>query len=115
MKIDIHEWPLPTNELEAKAAVFEIDVPEVIWIWREITYEMLVDVFTPTFEIPKGPVDKYTLHGFSGLRNWLKCPTGRLQLASPQVSGSISIQIVDAVFLNLQVTFETRIPRSDSR
>lgn len=84
MKIDIHEWPLPAHDLEAKAAVFEISVPEIIWEWRETTYEMLVDVFTPNFKTPAAAVDKYTLHKFSGLKNWIMYPPGRLQMASPQ-------------------------------
>jgi hypothetical protein len=109
MTIDIHEWPLPANELEAKAAVFEINVPEVIWVWRETTYEMLVDVFTPYFETPKAPIDKYTLHGFSGLKKWIESSAGRLQMASPQVSGQCPLNsrtLRCRPFLIFQVTSE---------
>src|SRR5215468_4728765 len=28
LEIDVHEWPLPENELSAKAVVFELDVPD---------------------------------------------------------------------------------------
>lgn len=31
LTIDVHEWPLPERALEAKAAVFELDVPTVVF------------------------------------------------------------------------------------
>ncbi|KAK0127299.1 hypothetical protein ONS96_006849 [Cadophora gregata f. sp. sojae] len=83
MVINIHEWPLPFKDAEAKAAVFELDVPEMIWIWRESTYEMLVEVFTPPFQAPPQPEDKYTFFDFKGISRWLKTrKNGRVQLAS---------------------------------
>jgi hypothetical protein len=85
MKIDIFEWPLPEKDTEAKAAVFELDVPTVIYAWRETTYRLLADVFTPCFTTPKEAVNKYKLNCFGGVRPYIKSLAGRLQLASPQV------------------------------
>ncbi|KAH6687690.1 hypothetical protein BKA61DRAFT_719581 [Leptodontidium sp. MPI-SDFR-AT-0119] len=48
LEIYVHEWPLPTAELEARsAAVFELDVPTTIAKWRDITYTLLVHVLSP--------------------------------------------------------------------
>ena len=45
MRIQIFEWPLPDDETEAKAAVFELQVPEVILAWRNATLTILLDAF----------------------------------------------------------------------
>lgn len=45
MRIEIFEWPLPNDEIEAKAAVFELQVPEVILAWRHATLTILLDAF----------------------------------------------------------------------
>ncbi|CAJ2503342.1 Uu.00g107360.m01.CDS01 [Anthostomella pinea] len=40
----IHEWPLPAVESEAKAVVFELQVPGPIATWRRLTLNLLVDM-----------------------------------------------------------------------
>jgi hypothetical protein len=83
LEIVVHEWPLPNGDLEAKSAVFELDVPTVIAKWRDITYTLLVDVFSPLTLDNSQRVNKiYCLHGFSGLSRYVRSQTGRLQLAS---------------------------------
>ena len=44
MRINVHEWPLPTRPLEAEAIVFELECPPVFSIWRMRTYQILRDV-----------------------------------------------------------------------
>ena len=82
--IDVHEWPLPERDLEAKAVLFELDVPTVVSTWRDITYRMLVDVFSAPS--PLRDKDKqqgvYNLHEYDGLQKFVRSRTGRLQLAS---------------------------------
>lgn len=82
LNIDVHEWPLPESDLAAKAAVFELDVPIIVSKWRNTTYSLLVDFFSPaTHEI--GREKFYTLHSFTGLNHFTKMePSSRLQLAS---------------------------------
>ena len=46
LSINVHEWPHPYIELEARSTVFELDVPPAISKWRDITYTLLVDVFS---------------------------------------------------------------------
>ncbi|KAF7971941.1 hypothetical protein HWV62_19393 [Athelia sp. TMB] len=44
MSISIHEWPLPADDMKAKAAVFELSYPSCFGTWREITYQFLRDI-----------------------------------------------------------------------
>ena len=80
--IDVHEWPLPKRDLEAKSVVFELDVPIVIHEWREVTYSLLVDVFSMKSSSRTGEQKMYTLDDYDGLKEFIKSPKSRLQLAS---------------------------------
>lgn len=42
--IAVHEWPVPNNDLKAKALLFETQVPAVFATWREGTIFLLNDV-----------------------------------------------------------------------
>lgn len=44
LKILVHEWPVPTNVTEAKAIIFELDVPGWFADWREARAYLLYDV-----------------------------------------------------------------------
>jgi hypothetical protein len=46
LRITVYEWPLPYNELEAKSAVFELNVPRATTKWREATDIFVVDIFS---------------------------------------------------------------------
>lgn len=52
LKIDIFEWPLPENENLSKAIVFELAVPEVVAVWRDITTHLFHDVFRDSAVLP---------------------------------------------------------------
>ena len=84
LDISVHEWPLPEGELEKKSAVFELEVPTVIAKWRDTTYALLVDVFSPrNFQgSQRGSENIYTLLKFSGLSRYAESQAARLQLAS---------------------------------
>jgi hypothetical protein len=83
LKITVHEWPLPEYDLEASSVVFELDVPNTIAKWRDMTYTLLVDVFSPKdCNSPRGNEKIYCLKNFSGLSGYARSQTGRLQLAS---------------------------------
>ncbi len=90
LSINVHEWPLPSEENEAKTAVFELRVPAAIYWWRDITYQLLADIFTPELE-NRDTSDKYKLADFKGLEKWRVTDVGRVQLASKTVSFSIFI------------------------
>ena len=92
LTIEVHEWPLPERDLEAKAAVFELDVPIAVTKWRDTTYSILVDLFSvePDAQALYRGKDKrksvYTLHSYVDLEKFVKSQAGRLQLASPTKS-----------------------------
>jgi len=86
--IDVHEWPLSERDLEAKAAVFELDVPTVVFKWRDTTYHMLVDILfvEPGAKSPRRGKGKqegiYGLRDYDGLQKFVRSQIERLQLAS---------------------------------
>lgn len=81
LEIAVHEWPLPQSDVQAKCAVFELDVPTAIAEWRDTTHALLIDVFSPRDPSQKG--DKvYSLKEFSGLSGYIQGRIGRLQLGS---------------------------------
>jgi hypothetical protein len=83
LQITVHEWPLPYDELEAKSAVFELDVPRAIAEWREATYTLLVDIFSPEYSSSAPKCGKiYPLREFADLNRYLITETGRFQFAS---------------------------------
>lgn len=88
LTITVHEWPLPDVDVEAKSAVFELDVPTVISRWRDTTYSILVDICSPMpslFRRSQQGMDremKYHLLGYTGLSNYAISRRGRLQLGS---------------------------------
>jgi hypothetical protein len=45
LTIDIFEWPLPPNPSMAKAIVFEIRVPKVVTLWRDLTSHFFLNAF----------------------------------------------------------------------
>ncbi|KAH6619158.1 hypothetical protein B0J18DRAFT_481466 [Chaetomium sp. MPI-SDFR-AT-0129] len=45
ISIEIFEWPLPTNSGHADAVVVEISIPRLVELWREVTWELVTDVF----------------------------------------------------------------------
>lgn len=83
LNICVHEWPLPENSLAAKAAVFELDVPIIISKWRNTTYSLLVDFFSPAINAQDEEKKVWILQDFSGLIPFGRTESGlRLQLAS---------------------------------
>ncbi|TKA76195.1 hypothetical protein B0A49_06950 [Cryomyces minteri] len=44
MKIVVHEWPLPSDVVQLKTAVVELDCPEAFVAWRDTTWMILQDL-----------------------------------------------------------------------
>ncbi|KAI9742144.1 MAG: hypothetical protein M1818_004044 [Claussenomyces sp. TS43310] len=82
LQIEVHEWPLPSKTLEAKVAVFELDVPSGISSWRNTTYTLLVDAFSPPILVSFQQEKVYYFQDCSGLTDYTKSQPRRLQLAS---------------------------------
>ncbi|KAK4101180.1 hypothetical protein N658DRAFT_516062 [Parathielavia hyrcaniae] len=45
LRISKFEWPLPTNRTLAQAIVFEIRVPDIVIVWRDVTADLFRDIF----------------------------------------------------------------------
>ncbi|KAF7865854.1 hypothetical protein EAF04_006019 [Stromatinia cepivora] len=78
--IAVHEWPFPTSESEVKSIVFELDVPKVISAWRDRTYSLLVDTFSPVSK-GGGNIAYYYFHK-STLDRYVQNSHGRIRLGS---------------------------------
>lgn len=68
MQIDIHEWPLPDDVLEAQSTVFELKVPAFFGHWRDITMFLLDDVFQGKQGSAQSPQMTYFLQQQSVLK-----------------------------------------------
>ncbi|MCJ1392993.1 hypothetical protein MMC18_005865 [Xylographa bjoerkii] len=87
LTINVHEWPLPDKDLQAMAAVFELDVPHAVSRWRDTTHGILVDMLSPGLNAlvahrgarraPWGAHQDY-----DGLRRYVRTQAGRLGLRS---------------------------------
>lgn len=85
LNIRVHEWPLPESSLAAKAVVFELDVPIIISKWRNTTYSLLVDFFSPAINAQDEKKKVWILKDFIGLIPFVRTESGsRLQLASAE-------------------------------
>ncbi|QRW06895.1 kinase-like protein [Ceratobasidium sp. AG-Ba] len=80
MTISVHEWPLPANRYEAEAAVFELQCPKALQIWRDATYQILCDLGGSTPESRATP--PCILTSFDGLRLYSSSSGQRITLAS---------------------------------
>jgi hypothetical protein len=83
MEIRIHEWPLPspTNALELKVAVFELQCPVSFSIWRDTTYRILVDFCMPE-PFTCGKADGGSIAFYAGLAQYYANEGQRLSLWS---------------------------------
>ncbi|KAL4994276.1 hypothetical protein BDV10DRAFT_189152 [Aspergillus recurvatus] len=67
IKIGIHEWPLPTNSLQAKTTVFEMNVPRPFASWRDTTIFFLLTVLRLDYFSKDRPRARHQPQTYSGL------------------------------------------------
>ncbi|KAK0643172.1 hypothetical protein B0T16DRAFT_391740 [Cercophora newfieldiana] len=73
LNIQGFEWPLPKPSQEADAVVFEISVPNVVSVWRSVTWELVTQVFQEADTHHEATGKKlYFAKGHSGLSRFLK-------------------------------------------
>ncbi|KIJ64286.1 hypothetical protein HYDPIDRAFT_28723 [Hydnomerulius pinastri MD-312] len=77
---DVHEWPLPSHSFEAAIVVFELDCPISFNMWRSATFNLLVNICSPSPE----QIEPYIqLEGYVALWPYhQKHPRSRISLAS---------------------------------
>jgi Protein of unknown function (DUF3638) len=80
MKIKIHEHPLPSNPVQAKAVVFELGCPTAFTAYRNATWRVLSTLARPE------PVEHFeprlVLSDYSGLKAFMGFMSGGVSLAS---------------------------------
>ncbi|KIJ64295.1 hypothetical protein HYDPIDRAFT_28736 [Hydnomerulius pinastri MD-312] len=80
MTIDVHEWPLPSHSLQAAIVVFELDCPISFNMWRPATFNLLVNIWSPSPERIRPYIQ---LEGYVALQPYhQKHPRSRISLAS---------------------------------
>ncbi|KAJ4218359.1 hypothetical protein NW757_014599, partial [Fusarium falciforme] len=83
LQIQVHEWPLPENTLEAQAAVFELAVPPVFSEWRDITLYLINNVLlSKPFSVYR-PDPSYSLRAYQPLDKFFRAERSyRIHLVS---------------------------------
>lgn len=84
LEISVHEWPLPTDPLDARAAVFELALPESFGAWRDGTLYVIDDVLRSTDSFKeKPPSASYPLRSYHALSQFSSSPVSlRVHLLS---------------------------------
>ncbi|KAK2685062.1 hypothetical protein QWA68_016574 [Fusarium oxysporum] len=77
----VHEWPLPTDNLEAQATVFELGIPHQFAEWRDVTFYFTHDVLSFK-SFGERPDSSYPLDSYSGLSPWYTSEPSRVHLLS---------------------------------
>ncbi|KAF4469857.1 hypothetical protein FALBO_3237 [Fusarium albosuccineum] len=82
LTIRVHEWPLPSNRLEAEAVVFELDVPTIFAQWRDATLYLIDDVLKSEAYLHMHPESCWPLRYYIGLSSYLRSGSHRVHLLS---------------------------------
>ncbi|KAI0416066.1 hypothetical protein F5X98DRAFT_388453 [Xylaria grammica] len=72
MTIQLHEWPLPENEDEAKTVVFELLIPEAFSYWRDSTIFTLTNCLGLKYTSQVTPTNRYTVRYIEELRGYFQ-------------------------------------------
>ncbi|KAF8466769.1 hypothetical protein BDZ91DRAFT_725012, partial [Kalaharituber pfeilii] len=81
VSIDVHEWPLPSIDLEARAVVVELKLPVAFGAWRDATYEVLVNILNPFMEKELHD-SKHSLQDYQGLSPYFRSQSQNISWAS---------------------------------
>ncbi|KIY69275.1 hypothetical protein CYLTODRAFT_394060 [Cylindrobasidium torrendii FP15055 ss-10] len=79
MWVEVDEWPLPSKEGDLRMALFEMYCPPSFSYWREATYIILHDMFTPASATPSVEV-------YEELRDYMTNRVGRIYKPRPATS-----------------------------
>lgn len=77
LEIQVHEWPLHSDEAIAKATIFELRIPEAYSHWRDATMFLRVEVLGFIHTNTVKPRAKYDLSRQDGLRSFSAFPSDR--------------------------------------
>lgn len=84
MRIQVHEFPLPSDLAHAKAVVFELQCPPAFAAWRDSTWKVLSELARPP-QMP-GRIPALMIQEYSQYQRWIKPSRSTLTLASKNKS-----------------------------
>ncbi|KAJ8109131.1 hypothetical protein OPT61_g7683 [Boeremia exigua] len=83
LAVSIHEWPLPKDELDAQATIFEMAVPETFSLWRDLTLYLIIDVLQSRLDGSATSAKSFSLKTYQPLKPWYTSKgDSRIQLRS---------------------------------
>lgn len=82
LEIDIHEWPLSSDTLEAQNTVFELAIPDIFGAWRDVTHFLIRDVLECQWSFRQHLDAGYSLEKYSELKHYYQGPNRRVNLRS---------------------------------
>ncbi|RDW69108.1 uncharacterized protein DSM5745_08868 [Aspergillus mulundensis] len=77
LSINIHEWPLPSQDLQAKSTVFELNVPRPFSVWRDTTLFFLLTVLHLDYGEKAQPRTRFQPQTYEGLRPFFTSASDR--------------------------------------
>ena len=80
MRIQVHEFPLPSDPVHAKAVIFELQCPPAFAAWRDSTWKILSELARPR-QTPR-LIPALLIQEYSQLHRWVKKSKFTLSLAS---------------------------------
>ena len=80
MQLDIYEWPLPENEAQAKAAIFELATPPSFISWRTMTWVIVAELGKESWSSGANP--HASIKSYAGLSRYCASPGSRVSLSS---------------------------------
>jgi hypothetical protein len=82
LKIQVHEWPLPSSTPQAEVAVFELRLPLPFAVWRSITFTIMAPIGTPDRDRRTEAFSALPRYDALALRYGLFHPSARITIAS---------------------------------
>ena len=75
ISLHVHEWPIPSDENEAKAVIFELHVPVAFGHWRDATAYVCHEVLRSTYFPDNKPTYALSLENYAALRSHFRSST----------------------------------------
>jgi hypothetical protein len=89
LSVDVHEWPLPEDEILSRFVVFELRLPEAFGVWRDATFS-LARRYTSVKPITS-PDPVPVLHKYPALSAYFKANSTVQQLTIASVTKSFLV------------------------
>ena len=80
LTLDIYEWPLPENEAQAKAAIFELMTPPSFIAWRTMTWVIIAEIGKESWD--SGANIHTSVQSYAGFSGYCASQKSRLSLGS---------------------------------